>query len=208
MGAIAPPKGVKKRKKEGKEVISYCYCGLFEVRSEDRPPPQKVSVLKNFGRENSLIEPHGLPPALETRNGAGKFPPTTPPLEFTEPHRLPPLEMGPENSTQLPPLDSNSWNLTDYPPRNGAGKLHQLPPLEFTEPHRLPPPPRNGAGKLHQLPPPPPSNSRNLTDYPPSKWGRKTPPTPPSLEIGRRREIRPPPQIEFLDPPLRCALLN
>ena len=44
-----------------------------------------------------------------------KTPPTTPPLEFTELHRLPPLEIGPENSSNYPP------------------------PLEFTELHRLPP---------------------------------------------------------------------
>ena len=58
----------------------------------------------------------------------------------------PPLEIGPENSSNYPPRIHGTSSTT--PPRNRAGKLLQLPPLEFTELHRLPPPPRNRAGKL------------------------------------------------------------
>ena len=45
-----------------------------------------------------------------------------PPLEFTEPHRLPPLEIGPENSINYPPRIHGTSSTT--PPRNRAGKLH------------------------------------------------------------------------------------
>ena len=54
------------------------------------------------------------------RNRAGKLL-QLPPLEFTGLHRLPPLEIGPENSFNYPP--SNSRDFIDYPPRNRAGKL-------------------------------------------------------------------------------------
>ena len=48
----------------------------------------------------------------------------------------------------------------------------------------------NRAGKLHQLPP---SNSRNLIDYPPSKSGRKTPSTTPRSKSGRKTPSTTPP---------------
>ena len=87
-------------------------------------PPRKCAEL------------HGTSSTTPPRNWAGKLL-QLPPLEFTELHRLPPLEIGPENSFNYPP--SNSQNFIDYPPpRNRAGKLLQLPPLEFTELHRLP----------------------------------------------------------------------
>ena len=96
---------------------------------------------------------HGLPvrPPSNSRNlidyplpsKSGRKTPSTPPppLEFTEPHRLPPLEIVPENSINNPPPRIHGTSSTTPP-------LEILPPLEFTEPHRLPPP-RNRAGKLH-----------------------------------------------------------
>ena len=66
-----------------------------------------------------------------------KTPSTTPPpLEFTELHRLPPLEIGPENSFNCPP--SNSQNFIDYPPSKSGRKTPSTTP---------------------------PSNSRNFIDY-------------------------------------------
>ena len=56
-----------------------------------------------------------------------KTPSTTPPLEFTELHRLPPLEIGPENSFNYPPP----------PPRRKLLQLPPPPPLEFTELHHF-----------------------------------------------------------------------
>ena len=50
-------------------------------------------------------------------------------------------------------------------------KLHQLPPPSNSRNLIDYPPPSKSGRKLHQLPP---SNSRNLIDYPPSKSGRKT----------------------------------
>ena len=162
-GGDRPPKGCKKRKKERKEVIFYCFCAVFEASSGDRPPPQKVSVGRG---ENSL---------------------NYPPLE---PHRLPPLEIWPEE------------NYTNYPP------------LEFTEhgTSSTTPPSKSGRKKTTPTTPPPRIHGTSSIDYPPSKSGRKTPPTtPPSnsrnlidyppLEIGRNGNS-PPPEIQFLDPPL------
>ena len=86
---------------------------------------------------------------------------------FTELHRLPLLEIGPENSFNYPP--SNSQNFIDYPPppRNWAGKLKTPsttpPPRIHRTSYRLPPPseeigPENSFNY-------PPSNSRNFIDY-------------------------------------------
>ena len=129
MRAIAPQKVEKK----GKEVIPYCYCAVFEVSSGDRPPPQKkVFVLKKLGSENYLNYPpririHGTSSTTPLEIGR-KTPSTTPLLEFTEPHRLPPLEIGPENShnyqlPQLPPLRNR-------PER----KFAPPPPIQFLDP--------------------------------------------------------------------------
>ena len=158
-GGDRPPKGCKKRKKERKEVIFYCFCAVFEASSGDRPPPKRFL-------------------------SGGKTPSTSPRIHGTS-STTPPLEIWPENSKTpptTPPRIHGTSSTT--PPRNLAGKLHQLPPLEFTEPHRLPPLeiwPENSTNY-------PPSNSRNLIDYP-----------PPSKSAGT--EIRPP-EIQFLDPPL------
>ena len=89
-------------------------------------------------------------------------------------------------------------NLTDsnidFKIINRAGKLHQLPPpLEFTD---------SKSGRKTPLTTPleigpencinyPPSNSRNLIDYPPSKSGRKTPSTTPPRIHGTSSTIPP-----------------
>ena len=94
-----------------------------------------------------FTELHRLPPSK-----SGRKTPSTTPLEFTElHHRLPPLEIGPENSFNYPP-----------------------PPVEFTELHRLPPPPstRNQAGKT----PSTPSRIHGTSSTPPVKIFQIRPP--------------------------------
>ena len=82
-------------------------------------PPRKCLTTPplEIGPENSFNYPPSNsqnfidypPPSKSGR----KTPSTTPPLEFTELHRLPPpLEIGPENSFNYPP--SNSRNFIDY----------------------------------------------------------------------------------------------
>ena len=72
-----------------------------------------------------------LPPPLEFTNLID-YPPsgnrartTPPPLEFTtEPHRLPPLEIGPENSVNYPPSNSRPEGKFAPPP----------PQIQFLDP--------------------------------------------------------------------------
>ena len=100
-----------------------------------------------FQIRNSKIGPN--PPPRNRAENSINYPP---PLEFTEPHRLPPPRRNrAENSINYPP--SNSRNLIDYPP------------VEI-------------GPKTPSTTPPPPSNSRNLIDYPP-EIGPKTPSTTP-----------------------------
>ena len=200
MGAIAPPpKGCKKRKKERKEVIFYCFCAVFEASSGDRPP-------KGFCRAGKLpqLAPriHGTSSTTPPSKSGGKTPATTPRLEFTEPHRLPPPSKSGRKTPPITPLEFTEPHRLP-PLRNLAGKLHQLPPSNSRNLIDYPPPPRNLDGKLQQLPPA--SNSRNLIDYPPrrnlaGKLHQLPPPrihgtssTTPPLEIGRNGNSPPPP---------------
>ena len=79
-------------------------------------------------------------------------------LEFTELHRLPPVEIG-RKTPPTTPLEFTE--LHRLPPSKSVGKLLQLPPLEFTELHRLPP-----VEIGRKTPPTTPSNLRNFIDYP------------------------------------------
>ena len=92
-----------------------------------------------------------LPPPSNSRNfidyppskSARKIAPTTPPVEFTELHRLPPPSKSARKIAPTTPPPSNSRNFIDYPPppSKSARKIAPTtPPLEFTELHRLPPP--------------------------------------------------------------------
>ena len=122
------------------------------------PPP------KGFCRAGKLpqLAPqiHGTSSTTPPSKYGRKTPPTTPPpLEFTEPHRLPPpppSKYGRKTPPTTPPRIHGTSSTTPSP-RNMAGKLHQLPPLEFTEPHRLPPPLE--IGRNGNSPPPPKFNS-------------------------------------------------
>ena len=107
-----------------------------------------------------------------------------------------------------PPLYILHWLP---PPRNRAGKLLQLPPSNSGNSSTTPPPPRNSAGKLFQLPPSnsgnssttpkllqlPPVEFRELIDYPPSKFGRKTPSTTPPPEFTELHRL---PPLEICSP--------
>ena len=64
------------------------------------------------------------------RNRAGKLL-QLPPLEFTGLHRLPPLEIGPENSFNYPPRIHGTSDFIDYPPSKSGRKTPQLPPSNF-----------------------------------------------------------------------------
>ena len=130
MGAIAPPKGCKKRKKERKEVIFYCFCAVFEASSGDRPPP------KGFCRAGKLpqLAPriHGTSSTTPPRNLAGKLH-QLPPLEFTEPHRLPP----PSKSGNL--ASGRKTRPTEPhhrlpPPSKSAGTEIRPPQIQFLDP--------------------------------------------------------------------------
>ena len=78
-------------------------------------PPRKCAEL------------HGTSSTTPSRNWAGKLL-QLPPLEFRELHRLPPLEIGPENSFNYPPLEFT--------------ELHRLPPLEIGPENSFNYPPR------------------------------------------------------------------
>ena len=124
-------------------------------------PPKSSPPRNRVGKsENSVNYP--LPPS-NSRNLIDYPPPSksgrktlsTTPLEFTKPHRLPPLEIGigSENPLNYPPPRIHETSSTTAPPRNRAGKLHQLPPpppLEFTAGTEIRPPlnsiPRSATG--------------------------------------------------------------
>ena len=103
-------------------------------------PPKDFAFPPRTLQENvrNFTELHRLP-LLEI--GPENSFKTTPPLEFTELHRLPPSKSGRKTPSTTPPSNSQNF-IIDYPPppskSNRAGKLLQLPPLEFTELHRLP----------------------------------------------------------------------
>ena len=83
-----------------------------------------------------FTEPHRLPPSK-----LGPKSPATTPLEFTEPHRLPPWKSGPKTSPTTPPRIHGTLSTT--PPSKSGPKTSPTTPsyplLEFTERYRLPP---------------------------------------------------------------------
>ena len=86
-------------------------------------------------------------------------------------------------------------------------KLHKLPPPSNSNPrpHRLPPSKWGGGGNSINYPP---SNSRNLIDYPPLEIGPENSINYPPVEFTAGTEIgNSPPQIQFLDPPLRTRVI-
>ena len=132
----------------------------FSVPSKKNSVPAKVISVpakktiafppKDFAfPPRKCAELHGTSSTTPPRNWAGKLL-QLPPLEFTELHQLPPLEIGPENSFNYP---SNSQNFIDYPPSKSSGR--KTPSTTPPRIHRTSSttPLRNRARKLLQLPP-------------------------------------------------------
>ena len=80
-----------------------------------------------------------MPVAISAVEIGRKTTPTTPPLEFTELHRLPPRSKSGRKTTPTTPLEFTE--LHRLPPRSKSGRktTPTTPPVEFTELHRLPP---------------------------------------------------------------------
>ena len=118
-GNAVPPKAFSVPSKKNSvptKVISVPSKNRYSVPSKGFCVPSK----KICGTSENFID---YSPSKSGRNSFN-YPP---PLEFTELHRLPPLEIGPENS-------------------------FNYPPLEFTELHRLPPPLEIGPERTGTLP--------------------------------------------------------
>ena len=93
--------------------------------------------------------------------------PVRPPSNSRNLIDYPPSKSCRKTPSTTPPARIHGTSSTT-PPQNRARKLHQLPPLEFIDYPPLEIMPENSINY-------PPSNSRKLIDYPPSKSGRKTP---------------------------------
>ena len=92
----------------------------------------------------------------------------------------------------------------NYPPSNFGWKTPSTtqlpPPLEFT--NLIDNPTSKSGRKLKTLSTTPPRIDEPQSTTPPSKIGRKTLSTTPPSNWRPERKFAPPPQIQFLDPPL------
>ena len=114
-------------------------------------PLKKIKLAPPKSNQIKLAPPQKI--LAPSKSGRKTLSTTPPPVEFTKPHRLPPLEIGSENPLNYPPARIHETSSTTPPPRNRVGKLHHsinYPPSNSRPERKFAPPkysiPRSATG--------------------------------------------------------------